>query len=86
MREITSNLKAYFHEQPVLCRVKTSVNDGWLEGACRVSIKEWKKIPVETCANLVRIFRKRLLEVVKVKGHATDCQYRYFDAVSSVYG
>lgn len=38
----------------------------------QVAIEEWKNIPVNTCANLVKNYRKRLLEVIKMKGHAID--------------
>ena len=38
----------------------------------RVAIEEWNNIPPETTSNLCINFRKRLLEVIKMKGHATS--------------
>ena len=39
-----------------------------------VIIEEWKKIPEKTCLN-IKNFRKRLQQVMKMRGHAIDCQY-----------
>ena len=38
----------------------------------RITIKVWKAIPEKTCLNLINVFRKRLLQVIKIRGHATD--------------
>lgn len=38
----------------------------------RVTIEEWKKIPEKTCSNLIKNFRKRLQQVIKMRGHAID--------------
>lgn len=40
-----------------------------LEVVCQ---EEWRNIPAETCQNLVSSYRKRLLAVIKNKGHAID--------------
>lgn len=37
-----------------------------------VAIEEWAKIPPETCSNLIKNYRKRLLEIVKMRGHAIN--------------
>ena len=38
----------------------------------RVAIEEWNNIPPETAVNLVKNYRKRLLSVIRMKGHVTD--------------
>ena len=38
----------------------------------RVAIEEWSSIPPETTSNLVKNYRRRLLKVIKMKGHAID--------------
>lgn len=37
-----------------------------------VAIEEWGNIPTETCSNIIGNYRKRLLKVIKMKGHAID--------------
>ena len=37
-----------------------------------VDIEEWSAIAPETTSNLIKNYRKRLLSVIKMKGHATD--------------
>ena len=38
----------------------------------QVAVEEWMNIQVETCANPLNIYRKRLSEVVNMKYHAID--------------
>lgn len=38
----------------------------------QVAMNEWKNIPRETCFNLIKNYRERLLQVIKAKGHAIN--------------
>ena len=38
----------------------------------QIAVLEWKNISLETYANLLDNYRKKLLKMVSIKGHATD--------------